>query len=278
VSVDAVEGFRRPRARRVTGPQRPGSNNKVERGRFAPTDITELQMERYAAWPVEAQQFARTKDAVSPLWSCTHRWRPVKEKDIMTISGTTFSATVEMQWGYDWPSAAAIYVYGDMGLREMAKLCGINERRLFWASSRYGWADQKGTFERLREREASSLNIMALDEAARATAIRGTFTEVGMGLLRKCMVALNAKDEIDARDIAPLMDKAIRLIGAGEKMPIEYRHSVVDNPNSHPQGAVVNAVVLTSQTADQVLAALAERARVLQDARARSVPAVSPTT
>lgn len=281
----AVDGFRKPRSRTVKtnkkkgGPVVRSANRRVERGALGAPDIAQLQMERYAMWPLEVQQYARTRDAATPMWSLTHRWRPVREKDLATVNGILFTPTVDMQWQYDWPSAAAIYVYGNMGLREMAVLAGINTRRLFWASSRYGWAEQKGAYEFLREREEEHLTITRLDEAARTTAIRGTFTETGIALLRHCMAALNrSADSIEPRDIAPLMNQAIRLIGAGEKMPTEYRHSTVDNPNVSG-GVTQNNVILSNDSAAALLASLAERARVLEDhSRQAAIPAVARST
>lgn len=273
--------YRKPRSERtarirdkVRGPAPHDPNRHGHSTLVTALDVGELQQERYSLWPVEVQQFARSKDAGFPLWSVCHRWRPPKRRDIGEQT-PPLTATVDMQWFSDWPSCAALYVWSEMSLREMASKSGINERRLFWASSRYGWAEQRATHKLLKEREEEHLTLRDLEDNARLSVLRGTFTDVGIALLRHGMNALNRQsDNIEARDIPALVREGLRLIGAGERLPTEYR-TVTSSVEGGVGPAIGQVNILTAQNAEQVIDALAKRALLIQEAKAKreAIPA-----
>lgn len=229
-------------------------------------DIRALQDERYDQLEVgPVREYAVEHDRAHPLWSVCHKWTP-------TMRGSS-----EMRWKRDWVGIQQLYVVSDIRLLDIADLSGIPLRTLEAASSRLGWREARRTQRLLTETALRQARLSDMETTAQEHAIRSMLTDAGQELMRHALVALaRSTDSIQPRDIPMMAQTALKLLGAGAKLPTDYRHSVVDNPSATPQTPTVNVLNITTQAdADRVLMDLAVRARRLEAIASASESAVT---
>lgn len=230
-------------------------------------DLLRLQEIQYDAVPAEAAEYARTQDMQYPLWSITHQHRANPD------------LTVDGHWKVNWQNVAQMYIYHGLHHDEVARYSNIPKRSIEAHSGKYGWAQARRTRRVLAESEATP-DLKDLEETVRKEKIAEFLTQSGFEIGRHAMQALLQNvDKIEPRDVAPLLTAASKILSMGTGMPESYRHSRVENPlAAGAQQNPINILNITSDKAEELLASLRERAKVLEDARAIPSTVADPST
>lgn len=260
---------------RTRGPKRRSTPGMPTAAMLA-ADLRAMQAERYSQWGAVAVAFARAQDRTAPLWSTTHRLR-------RTVDGGQIPDGTERQhWVPDWEQSGLTFIHGDWTYAEFARLSGIWLSHLEGAAARFGWSESKRTWKMLLDREREHVRLAALHQAAREVAIRETFTETGLNLLRHAMTVMTDPERLakmQVRDVPMLIREAARLIGAGERMPIEHTHNTQEPRLDAVRTTIAqqNVVNVTAEAPAELLADLNRRAALLLSAAAVPIPTARPT-